>query len=97
MSRPVAVTRDHTGLRARSASRVEGEVAEAVADERGAEPAGALQSVGVPADDDVGAGVDERAGQLLLDGARARLRLDAPVQEHDDGVARRACLRPPRR
>ncbi len=47
----------------------------------------AQQHVGVAADDDVGAGLLQRHGQLLLLGVGALAPLGAPVQEHDDGVA----------
>ena len=62
----MTVTSKHAGAGALGAVLLEQEVAEPVVDDRVAEAAAALEAVGVAADDEVGAGVDERRGQRLL-------------------------------
>ena len=77
---------DDAGLLRTRTDRGEVEVAEAVADEGGAEHAAALQSVGMTADDDVGASRGQLAREGLLHVAGTRVALDAPMEEDDDDI-----------
>lgn len=63
---------------------VEDEVADAVEDGFAAVGLGALQRVGVVADDDVGTGINQGVGLQPLLGQRAQRMLSAPVQINDD-------------
>ena len=81
---------EHPGADVGRPRAVEDEVAHAVGHRHPGDLAQRLQHVGVRADDDVGARLDQLGGQRLLPGRRADLLLDAPVQERDDQVGGRA-------
>src|SRR5664280_2300234 len=78
---------EHTGGRARAAVLgVPDEVTEPVVDEGPAQPAAALLLMGVRADDDIGAGRDQAAGDRDLHAAGAGVPFFAEMEVDDDRV-----------